>query len=221
MLAIHGNCDKIKEKGVRYLKKEFVLALAVLLLLTCLTGCSQVIESLTVVEISGIDNFSPQISSMSLTSCLLPSETFLQDYPYTNGSFYYYEKMAFVSDDRELVFMELDYSSEVYEQVKQYCLDNMNLSEVNVKELNGYIFQENLNLPKMHEHLENGVNTKFPYFFTMFAYNDSLQTLLFLGFHCDDYREKKTDTEEKADIANEDWGGFLQEFFGEYYDFAQ
>ena len=92
--------------------------------------------------------------------------------------------MAFVSDDRELVFMELDYSSEVYEQVKQYCLDNMNLSEVNVKELNGYIFQENLNLPKMHEHIENGVNTKFPYFFTMFAYNGNLKTIIFAASHC-------------------------------------
>ena len=203
------------------MKKRFVLALAVVLLLTCLTGCNQLIESLTVVKISGIDNFSTQISSLSLTSCLLPNETFFQDYPYTNGEFYYYAKMAFSSDDRQIVFMELDYSSEIYEQAKQYCLDNMYLSEENVKELNGYIFIENLSLPMSYEHLSNGVNTKFPYFFTMFVYNDSLQKMLFLGFHCDDYKAEKSDTEEKADIASEDWGRFLKDFFGEYYDFAQ
>ena len=100
-------------------------------------------------------------------------------------------------------------------QAKQYCLNNMDLSETNIKELNGYVFLENLELAKQKNYLQNGVNTKFPHHFTMFVYNDTKQTLLFMGFYC------CADMHEKANLATEEWDVFLNFFYNDFYCFAE
>jgi hypothetical protein len=74
---------------------------------------------------------------------------------------------------------------------------------------------ENLALAKRYEHYENGINTEFPYHFTMFSYKDTINTLVFLGFYI------SYDGEEAVLELSKDWGLFLDTYFSPYYDFSK
>ncbi len=52
----------------------------------------------------------------------------------------------------------------------------------------------------------------YPSWFNMFAYNDQKETLVFMGFYC---------TDKDYNIAGKvkNWGAFLDEFYGEFFDF--
>ena len=89
----------------------------------------------------------------------------------------------------------------------------MYLSSENIREYNGYVFVENLALAKGHGFLKDGRNTKFPSWFTMMGYNDSLCKLVFIGFCCSGVDDPQ------AAYAETDFGKFLDIFFSEYYDF--
>ena len=136
---------------------------------------------------------------------------------YTRGDYHYYDAPLLSLSSLEKAIAILEYDDIIYQEAKQYCLNNMYLSPTNIKEHNGYVFIENLGYADYVGSIKNGVNQEFPETFTMFGYNDSLKTLVFLGFCSEHANDKKDDPQ--AAYAETDFGKFLDIFFSEYYDF--
>ena len=181
------------------------MIISIILLTICMSACKPV-------EIHNIDEFSIYTSTVSLTQYLLPDEGFIDMFKYIDGNYHYYDNCK-LDNAVERVLMELSYDAETYSKAKNYCLESMYLSDENVKEYKDYVFMENLSYPEDYECLENGENKNFPHMFTMFAYNDSKQTLIFIGFYCG------TGLHNEVDRDATDWGAFLDKYYSEYYDF--
>ena len=183
-----------------------IVPLLVVLLIFTLVSCSPV-------QITGLKQWNFTDSSTSLTKYLFPDEDFLSCFEYLDGDYHYFDNCK-PWDHLEVAIAFTEYEDEVYLKAKQYCFDNMLLSEYNRIEYNGYVFVETLELPRDYKHLEDGKNTNYPYHMNMFAYNDSLNRLVFLGFYC------SVEGEDKADIIKTDFGAFLETYYSEYYDFG-
>lgn len=156
------------------------------------------------IELDGLDNFSIYDCKVELTVYLLPSETFLSDYTYSQGDYYFYEYKM-----HPKAFIYLQYDLEEYTQAKAYCFSRFALVEDNRHEFGGYCFIENNTY-----HDSKNESSWYPKWFNMFGYNDETQTLFFLGY----YNGSISD-EDKA-LATTDFSGFLIKHFGEYYDFS-
>lgn len=184
------------------------VSLCLLILILCLlSGC-------TTVKIDGIENFSEGHSSVSLTENLIPSKEFLKDYEYIAGDYHYFEEKSFSESHLEVSIMVLKYETDEYQKAKEFCLEELWLSEENAKEYNGYIFKENLSLPYKYNDLINGVNEEFPHFFNMFSYNDDKCEIVSIGFWCG------MKLYDDANLVNEDFGAFLQKYYSKFYDFG-
>ena len=191
------------------MKKIYAIFLCILI--TCSTiSCSAY-------ELHGIDNFSKYDSRTSLTRYLIPTDDFLTMFEHVDGDYHYYDGLLTFDPAIEKVFIFLQYDAPVYQEAKQYCMDNMYLSESNIKEHNGYIFIENLAYPKKNGDLKNGKNKEFPDEFVMFGYSDSRHTLIFIAFSVGE--APSADLEKKASYAKTDFAKFLDIFYSEYYDF--
>ena len=167
-------------------------------------------------EKHGLSNYHPMDSNFEITQQFFPTENsdFLDMFDYVWGDYHYYESpLTIIKSPYAKAIAVLKYEQNVYWEAKQYCLDHMYLSSTNIKEYNGYMFSENLAFAKENDSLEDGENTDFPGWFTMMAYNDSLNTLVFIGFYC------TYDDDPDAAYAETDFGKFLDIFFSEYYDF--
>lgn len=191
---------------IKRLRRVLVLIMSVQIALI-MTACDSVVYE------EGIENFSKADSSYSINEFLLPSDDFLDDFKYENGQYYFksiydYTKKDCNVLDRSIVICE--YNQDVYENAKKYCLDEMNLSDSNVIEYNGYIFIENLKHFEERKQLEGGKNTGYPRWFNMLVYNDDKECLAFIGFYCS----------KSPEFALTDWDKFLEEYFSEYYNFS-
>lgn len=158
--------------------------------------------------IKGIDNFSENSSSYGLGDELMPSLDFIEQYEYVDMKYYFridYQG-PFHLESAEHVVIVGSYEESIYKQAKEYCFQKMQLSEINIIEYNGYIFAQNNKTEDSEE--------QFPHRFTMFAYNDELCHLAFMGF-CD-YNYTFNDTEEVL----ENWEVFLDKHFSDLYDFG-
>ena len=163
---------------------------------------------------SGLDEFSAETSSTGLTKHLIPQDL-LTKYTYTEGDYHFFDNVYITEAYVEKVFLYLAYDESVYADAKQYCLDTFqNLSTENVKEYNGYVFAENLDRAIAYNEIVDSRNKAYPNTFVMFGYHDTLKHLVFIGFSCGD------DHDESAALADTDFGAFLKEFYGEYYDFG-
>lgn len=199
------------------MKIKIIICLCIISIFLTLTSCSPV-------SIEGIDQYQPEISTVGLTSYLFPDDDFLKRYEYSDGAFFYYDEFLVV----EKTIAVLTYESDIYIQAKENCISREFISKNNVKEYKGFVFSENLRLPQAYNNLKyeygteeidlslnNAYNKEFPNRFNMIGYNDDLNTLIFIGFYCTD------DRNEKVNLANTDFGAFLEAFFSEYYNFAQ
>lgn len=146
------------------------------------------------IKFDGLDEFSPADSEYSLCQRLLPSESFIDDFDYIDGDYeyrdYYEYYMPFYAREHALMYLIYDESN--YLLAKEYMLENIALSSINVFSYNGYQFYENLNSP---------ANVDFPYWFNMIAYNDEKCTLMFLGLRVDNPKEADTEVLESGDMA--------------------
>ena len=153
--------------------------LCFLVLLFC--SCSEKIS------IDGIENFQVSHSNYELNVCLLPSADFIEKFEHTNIDYHYYAEygtyLSIAGTERTLLVAE--YGPDTYEEAKTYCLQNLQLSETNSVEYNNYTFIENIELAVGQERY--GKANSFPKWFNMFAYNDSLRRLVFVGFYSPDY----------------------------------
>ncbi len=190
--------------------KTFICIMLLIFLCLLLGACKYEVYK------EGIENFNKNDSNMSINQGILPSDDFVDLYEYTNAEYYYSDvnEHLFYIANLEQSIVIMNYDEEVYEEAKAYCLDNMDLSEVNKFEYDDYMFVENVGLAKGMENFKDGVNTRFPYQFNMFAYNDDESCLLFMGFYSSTDRH-----DENINLAETDWGAFLDMYFSQYYDF--
>lgn len=173
------------------------------LLCVCLSAC----YTADPFEKRSLDSFSSTWSNYGTTRNIIP-EGFIDKFAYTDGYCYHFcfgkSDFSFDISDRALLFFE--YDDETYNQAKEYVFANLTLSSEPIEEYNGYIFYDNY-----AEHF----NFDFPYAFLRFAYNDSKNTLIFMG--CYTFEDFDKDIEQ----TSADWGAFLEEYYGEWYDFSQ
>ena len=148
----------------------------------------------------------------------LPSISFLQDYSYIEGFYYWREDDAlrgFFTDElrSDIALLSLKYDENVYIEAKDFMLQEIEPYEDKYYEYGSYIFYENSNFAE-----ERG-SKGFPLWFTMACYNDEKQTLCFLGFYVPG-GTTLFDEKYLTDMDN-NWEDFIDEFFGEYYDFSE
>ena len=186
------------------------LAVIILWLISCIPYKEQ-----------GLSAFSPQDSSRGLTSCLIPGEAFIERFPYLNGDYQYYDNSSLLNINfEEKAFLYLEYDAETYAEAKEYCLSHMYLSQDFVREYNGYVFMENHWAVGNPKDLVDGKNTKFPYYFNMFGYNDDLHQLFFIGYLSVKYFYSGADG-SNADLAVDRFAEFLDVVYSEYYEFDE
>ena len=139
----------------------------------------------------------------------LPSKTFINDYPYLEGVFYFYEedpiKPEWTYPSTSLLCLK--YTEEVYIQAKQKMLDSIPMCGEDLYLYDDFVFYRNANFHEL---------TEFPTWFTMAGYNDEENILVFIGFFAYSSTPNKY-----RDSMKEDWVHFIDEYYGKYYDFSR
>lgn len=155
-------------------------------------------------SVDGFANFQREYHShYELNYYILPSEDFADRYQYVDIDYHYYDKYKTIANYVEKSLVSISYEQGTYEQAKEYCLKNMQLSDSNTVTYEDYRFVENVALAK-----EQGrSNNSFPHWFNMFAYNDRLKQLVFMGFYSPNY------TSADAQNVLQNWDDFLVEHF--------
>ena len=189
------------------MKRFYVIVLICVLLFAC-SSCNEKYG------LDGIENFQENHSDYELNVFLLPTKDFIREFEYVDIDYHYraeYETYFSIGGtERTLVVVE--YRQEVYEKAKAYCLQNLQLSETNIIEYCDYTFIENIALPINQDRY--GQINSFPKWFNMFAYNDELKTLIFIGFYSPDY------TSADAQNVRDNWGAFIEKHFSDIYSFS-
>ncbi len=199
--------------------KKLILCL-LLIVPFILTGCS-----CEIIEYSSFDRYKERIESKGVgysdleldwPRYLLPSDTFFNDYEYIDSTFYFYEHQWFfccrdgIKSMPAKVLIVLQYEEEIYLEAKACVLENIPVYRDKYYTYNNFQFYGNQNFYDINGHLD------VPYFFTMVGYNDTTHTLCFIGFHDGNPKEEKYYEDIDAH-----WTEFIDQYFGEYYDFSQ
>ncbi len=164
------------------------------------------------VDISGLENYDPANCSVSLSHFLFPGEDFLDKFEYTCGTYEYHDPDT--PDGSVTAIAALEYSPDVYEQAKSYCLEQFILCESHQYIVGEYSFCEQLCHKIKTDDGTLSVGCAFPKHFNMFAYNDRTLTLVFLGFYNAD-----ADSPESL-LAQENFKAFLDTVYSNHYDFS-
>lgn len=146
-------------------------------------------------------------------SKLVYDDNFIKKYTYIKGDFYYSytSYFDFKSSYREKALLYLQYDDEKYNLAKDDILSNTDYSADVHFTCYGFEFYENLKCKKQHE-----LDSSFPNWFTMIAYNYNINILLFFGF----YGPGSYSKNKKLHIENnEDFSCFLVDQYSEYYQF--
>ena len=205
------------------MKKIVSIVLLLIILCILLTGCG-------VSEIKSLVRYKERVSETTFgfseveidhPKYYLPSDTFLDDYTYLEGYHYYYEEgdLNFLFNpnfmpDRSLIVLK--YEETVYLQAKQCVLDNIPVFENKYYTYGNYQFYVNKNFMDKFDYTTPAL--PLPEWFTMVCYNDANNTIGFLGF-C---KHAPHQLSEKYinDLEN-NWASFIDEYYGEYYDFSK
>lgn len=176
--------------------KKYCILILVCVIILSFCACEKI-------AFDGVENFSTAHSGLSINSSLLPSDDFFDRFEYVDADYKYRaEFKTYVSPtgiERSIVYVE--YEPEIYEQAKEFCFQEMMLRD-NIQEYNGYTFIQNMGY-------------EFPKHFNMFAYNDSNCRLVFIGLYTIEY------SEEDAQEVSENWGDFVEQYFGDLYDWSK
>ncbi len=181
--------------------KKIMIILLVISISFSFASCSEL-------KIQGLDSYSKELCSVGTTDYLFPDESFLAEFKYRDGNFHFYEDGGSFTLVTTIAY--LTYSDTDYEQAKVYCQEKFVLSEEHVFTYNGYHFAENLCNSVANDNLY-----EYPEQFNMFGYNDEKQTLIFIGY-CNSYPNDKN-----KQLAETDFGAFLELYFSQYYDFSE
>lgn len=188
-------------------KKLILLAMCLIFLVFCLIVC--ILPTLEV-YISGIENFSPFDSTLSLSQNLFPSEDFLDRFAYTEGDYHYYFNGKLMGG-YATSFSLLRYAPGTYESAKEYCVQHFAITDEHQYTIGNYTFIEHLSYTSANKEGKYVLTCQYPQLFNMFAYDDSSKTLLFLGYYNSNLDSPSTQ------IALTDFEAFFNEHFGKYY----
>lgn len=180
--------------------KRFIIAL--LLISALFTSCNDYSNQ-------GLDNFSINDSSLELTTYLIP-ENFIEKFEYVDGNYYYDDSSVipfYAVCERVLIYIQ--YEEDVYISAKEFAITNLYLSEEITEEYNQYVFYYSTNNESRNINDDN-----LPYTFVKFAYNDTKHTLIFMAF------DVSVELYDEVDQYLNDWGAFLDKYYGEWYDFS-
>ncbi len=151
----------------------------------------------------GLEMVGNHYSSYGVDGDLFLTREFLDKYQYSDGFFRYegFEPDLFKLVERALVW--LTYEDDVYALAKSEMLNarNMENEMLDGTEAFGFVFYMNKNF-------------SFPSCFTAIAFNDSAQTLLFIGFCI----EEDNEDYNYCQLAESNMEGFLMHYFCEWYD---
>lgn len=204
------------------MKKVIAIILLLVTLSFLLTGCG-------VYKVNSLDAYQKQVTNSGIgfssigiddPKYVLPSYTFLDDYAYLEGDYYLHENdiLNFLVDDTYMPnrsFITLKYDKSIYLKAKQCVLDNIPAFEDQCYIYGDYQFYVN---KKFMDHKDK--DSSFPYLLymcTMVCYNDNSCTICFLGFDEAEY----TLPEKYINDLENNWTSFIDEFYGEYYDFSK
>ena len=185
------------------MKKITCLLLISAFLCFCLSSCLSDNDCTT--KKMSLEDFSPNISEMSLGQKIIPVD-FIDKYNYSDGYFCYDSGYLFSNTSRERLLLFFQYDDTTYQLAKEYAMQNLTLSNDPVEIYNDYHFYDNLS----DEYYAN----KYPIMFLRFCYNDTNNTLLFLGLIT------MGDYAQTANELSDAYEAFLKEFYGDWYDFS-
>lgn len=114
----------------------------------------------------------------------LPSLTFIQDFNYVDGKFYWRDEdplrgLFTTNVNPEISFLYLQYDESTYYNAKEFMLNKITPYDNKCYEYNDYVFYDNLNFIN----LGSTQKSNFSECFTMACYNDVNYTLIFIGFY--------------------------------------
>ena len=187
------------------MKMKIITLLFSIVLLFCSCGSEY--------SINGYENFETSHSHYELNNYILPTINFADVFENIGVDYYYNEEYKAMHQFVERSFLAIHYEKEIYEKAKEYCLQNMQLSDCEYMEYNGYIFIENIELAVKQNRYENPGS--FPHWFNMFAYNDNMSCLIFMGFFSPEY------TPDDAEDIRDNWGQFIENHFSDNFDWKK
>ena len=185
--------------------KRILIWLLLFFIFISVTGCTEI-------EKSGFENYQKQTCSVGLTANMFPCDDFLSKFQFINGNYHYrdYDEWKH-GHAKTLTYVQ--YTPEVYEEAKAFCMDYWTFCEKHRYEYNGFIFAEQLCYETQVSDGEYQVTCRYPEILSMWCYNDDLYTLVFLGY----YNGNPDNAERK--LAETDFPQFLEKVYSEYYSF--
>lgn len=203
--------------------KKFILILLIVYSGLMLVGCYQDMEKTSLEEyISFVkkNKFGFSNSGIDDPKYFLPSPTFIEDYSYIEGGYYWYKadskRGLFTTNVRpEIAILYLKYDENIYFEAKSTMLTNIKPYNNVIYEYNNYIFYENSNEINITQGSRN-----FPKDFTMACYNDTNYVLLFIGFESATLAGPSCIDEKYINNIEENWTSFIDQYYGKYYNFS-
>ena len=203
-----------------YITKFTYLLLVLVICIVTLSGCINNIyhDSLDeYLEKISKSEYGNGYSSVEIDDAanFLPSKTFFEDFEYIDGEYRYYQSdplgELFPGSKPDICLLYLQYESDIYINAKEYMQENIKSANGKIYEYNGYCFYINANF-----NADSGGH-RFPNYFTAACYNDTKHILMFIGF----FNSYPPLDEKYLNNIDETFGEFIEQYYGEYYDFSE
>ena len=214
--SVMGNVRSVRRKYMKKTKLLVIILLLVGVFSSCASTNSNSIKNYNrIISVDGVENFDVSDGNYILNYHILPTNDFIDRFKYVDIEYHYrehYESLLdFVGYEKSIIV--INYDEKVYESAKDFCLREMELSETYALMYNDFVFIENIELAVGQDSYRDDFVYSFPQKFNMFAYNDELQCLIFLGYYCPDF------TNEDAMLTIKNWGEFLENYYSDVYSF--
>ena len=203
--------------------KKMTVFLFLILFVLCSSSCHQnlvkdSLDSYThYIEVNGIGYSSTEIDHPEY---LLPTKSFLRDYSFLDGKYVWREDnpLKGIKNDGispEIVLLCLKYGDDVYEAAKQTMMKEIQPYNDTLYRYDDYVFYENSNF------IELTGSRRFPEYFTMSFYNDSEQSLMFLGMYSETILGSSCIDDIYINDIDGNWKEFIDTYYGEYFNFGE
>lgn len=143
----------------------------------------------------------------------LPTKSFITDFQYLDGRYIFYEEdiFKFKKSHPSISILVLRYGEYAYSNAKTTMIDKLKNSD------NIYYTYNDYNFYKNEKFMLYRGEQWFPKWFTMACFNDKEQKLCFIGFYC----SSDSFVKKYANDMDGNWMSFIDDYYGEYYDFSK
>lgn len=203
--------------------KKITYSILLILIIFGLTSCCQDLEKNSLDEyISCISKNKCGFSSKSIDypDYFLPSSSFLDDYNYLEGNYYWRQDdplrgLFTTKVQPEIVLLYVKYDENTYHNAKEFMLEKIKPYNNKFYIYNNYVFYENSNRIKLEG------TRSFPKDFTMACYNDENYTLVFIGLYSGTLAGPSCLNKKYLNDIENNWNSFIDTYYGKYYDFSK